>query len=177
MITRSYSGPLDAIPLGATGYILDAWCAGKQYRRDEAGLTFTDGTGGIRLDAAVRVSIDMDPTIRPCYSTFDEYVAANPEGERFRTWITSAGRRPAGRLLIVPGNGSHGPIPGGYVWATIDYRSADLSVTGVMVHDCDDGLMVKECGTLDEAAKELATLAELAPFNMYELKDFGYHCE
>ena len=100
------------------------------------------------------------------YASFDAYAAAIPAGEAYRNWL---GTDPNLRLLA--GTGSHGGLPGGYLWASILQRRSGIVV---IVNDCDDGMIVKACTDLDEAQRALDDLTTLTPFAMHELAALGY---
>lgn len=106
---------------------------------------------------------------RPIYNSFDEYVAAHPEGETFRRWITNDGRR---NVILLPTTPNTNGIPGDYLWACIiQYPSGTYKVG---VYDCDDGEVEKEVDTLEEAQEWFEKLKLLAPFGLYEMRQFGY---
>lgn len=120
------------------------------------------------------------------YRTFDAYVAENPEGEGYRNWITNFGRLPADGLLVFTGDGTHGGIPGGFLWA----RLAQHYVKGeknkyeptdkwyIHVHDCDDGLLSKEFPDKQAALDGLTEIEGYAPISFHELHALlGYKWE
>lgn len=61
---------------------------------------------------------------RPSYDSFDAYVAAHPEGEYFRRWLTEDGKL---GLVIVPCFPNWCGLPGDYFWAYMgrEYRKAE----------------------------------------------------
>jgi hypothetical protein len=113
------------------------------------------------------------------YRTFDAYVSENPKGESYRNWITNDGRLPADGLLIFTGTGSHSGIPGGFLWATLaqHYIKTDKNVYEnkkewyIHVHDCDDGLLVKEFPDKQSALNGMAEIEAYAPINFVELSN------
>ena len=118
-----------------------------------------------------------------CYHSFDEWVAAYPDGEHFRNWIVDS-RNSKWHIgwLFIPQDEPHScPLPGGYVWALgvkrapqlleLDPGSADYYV---VVQDNDDGIMRKDFDTEEEVLEEMKNLEEMAPFHLWDLKEFGY---
>lgn len=98
------------------------------------------------------------------YPTFKDYVAAHPEGERYRTWLN--------RASFVQGDGPHGPLPGGYLYILIvPYPD---STYGVVVGDCDDGYTCRPCASREEAERAVEDLKLLSPFSISDLSEFGY---
>jgi len=125
---------------------------------------------------------------RPCYDDFDTYVAAHPEGEGFRRWLTEDGKM---GLVLVPCYSNFCGLPGDYYFAYIarEYRRATeeerqkgeerrkqvpSGLFFVHVNDCDDSGGNKFHLTLEQAREELANLKLLAPFTISELEAFGY---
>jgi hypothetical protein len=109
---------------------------------------------------------------RAAFRSFDLYVRLHPEGESFRAWLTNNGRR---EVLLVPGCGPHGALPGGYVWAiVVEYPASGWRV---IVHDNDDASMSLHCESEAEARRELEVLKDMAPFGLRELALFGYQWE
>lgn len=117
------------------------------------------------------------------YHSFDEYVAAYPDGERFRSWITRGTDRPEHVfLLFVPMDSWPScPLPGGYLWALGKKRHARLLELDpeetdyyVVVQDSDDGILRKELDTEAEVLEEMKNLEQMAPFCLCDLKEFGY---
>ena len=126
-------------------------------------------------------------TDKTLYTSFDDYAVDYAEGEQYRNWL--ADRQigiPDGDtfkladspLLIFKGDGPHGGIPGGFLWSSIGISMFDWErgyVHGnwffvVHVHDCDDGLITRKCGTIWEfAVREQSDLAIMAPISMDEL--------
>lgn len=106
----------------------------------------------------------------PCFRSFDDYAKANPDGEHFRAWVTNRGHNRD--YLLVPGVGPHGNLSGGYLWAhVVNYLDGTFAVK---VHDSDDGCVSKSVMSLLSGTQELDNLEKLAPFDMVELKSFGY---
>jgi hypothetical protein len=125
------------------------------------------------------------------YASFDEYVADHPEGERFRAWLTNVRVDKRGRPVRgyeVPHSvelfrreepTGHNELPGGYLWATIvdwttGYWQDNPQGFKVHVNDNDDGVVIKIVSTREEAEEEMANLRLLAPFEMGDLRLFGY---
>ena len=102
-------------------------------------------------------------TVGPNFTSFDDYVAAYPDGEKFRNWLTRSKV-----ALLVKGTGTHDPLPGGFLWASVHHREDG---TFVVVHDDDDGAW--EYRT-DNPAHELENLKELAPLSPNLLMFVGY---
>lgn len=92
-------------------------------------------------------------------------------------------------LVIFKGDGMHSGIVGDFLWA--QFRcvrgwkypppllklspDANNHLFDVMVHDCDDGTIVKHCPTLEEGLEWLNNLKELSPVSFNELMDlFGF---
>lgn len=120
------------------------------------------------------------------YRSFDAYVAEHPEGESYRRWITNDGRLAADGLLIFSGEGTHSGIPGGFLWAVlaIHYVQGEGNKyvpNGkwyVHVHDCDDGLLVKEFDNKEAAIDGMAEIEGYAPITFRELVTvLGYSVE
>ena len=99
----------------------------------------------------------------PHFTSFDDYVAAFPEGEGFRNWLTRSGV-----ALIVKGTGLHDPLPGGFLWASVHNRDG---ATVVVVQDDDDGAWEYKT---NNPAGELDNLKELAPLSPILLGFVGY---
>jgi hypothetical protein len=106
------------------------------------------------------------------YDNFDAYVAAHPDGEAYRAWVTNHGH--SGPVYLLFGTGPHSSLPGGYLWASIVKRGEQ---TCVMVHDCDDGCVARDVSS-DSAQQALQELVQIVPFNMADLVEhFGYRWE
>jgi hypothetical protein len=105
----------------------------------------------------------------PCYDSFDEYVAAHPEGESFRAWVTSSGRNK--HVKLIPGAGPHSGLPGEYLHAHLVHSDECMWIS---VRDCDDGYITKVVDDKEEGLQELENLKKLAPFHLWELEEFGY---
>lgn len=106
----------------------------------------------------------------PHFRSFDEYVAAFPQAEYFRRWITSDGHNKT--VFFVQGDGPHSSLPGGYLWAYIG-KFRDQPWT-VHVGDIDDGHMIKQVAGEFQAMQELELLVGFSPFDMRELTQVGY---
>ena len=116
---------------------------------------------------------------RPVFESFDLYVRAHPEGERFRDWITERGNRRVQDILLLPADPNQGcQLPGGYLWASFGWRPdpdrPEHHHWTVYIHDCDDGCVKKSVPDVQAAFAEYENLKLLAPFRLYELTEFGY---
>lgn len=130
---------------------------------------------GAYMGAEELIEMGIDETGQiPYFRSFNEYASHFPEGEQFRDWLTKGGRRDD--ILLVQGDGPHGSLPGGYIWAYVaePFRGQPWTI---YVGDNDDGLMVKRFENEQEARQDLNNLADFAPFEMSEIKEFGYQWE
>lgn len=122
------------------------------------------------LDKEERLALSQMPR----YYTFDEYAKNHPEGETFRRWITSDGRR--NDILFIPSYKSHSSIPGGYLWSyKITYRYGNEHNWYVNLHDCDDDMLQLVVTTELEADQALKFLDDMAPVYYHELANFGWN--
>jgi hypothetical protein len=139
---------------------------------DCAGSVFTVA----RKDLAASARIISTPRGELHYETFDAYVADFPEGERYRAWLAKDRECWLMRLVDPPHVGSmHGGLPGNFM-ALAFSRMVDGGVR-LAAHDCDDGLMVRDFASSDEARAVANDMAQLTPFSMRlagELFDFRW---
>jgi hypothetical protein len=140
--------------------------------------------------------------MQTAYISVESYVADYPAGESYANWMNGrtmavplAGPVPVSAkkpivgfvvrqspIAIVQGDGPHGGIEGGFLWARILLRLVDwrAGYAGgwyyvVAVHDCDDGLTVQRFDSWEAAEQALADLCTLAPVTMHDLvAAFGY---
>lgn len=126
---------------------------------------------------------EAEARVKPVYATFAEYVAAHPDGERWRKWVEDGS--------LVPGYGGASCLPGDYYvvqireWpvrarkpdGSLDYarRNENLGTEiWVTVNDGDDGFCSKRCADRAAALAEVEALKDLAPFYYGDLREFGY---
>ena len=104
---------------------------------------------------------------KPCFDSFDEYIAFYPDGEKWRKWV--------GDGILIPTYSSC--LDGDFYVASIkqwnDYRSKKLEIW-ICINNGDDGMCKKLCESIEKANQEMENLKNLAPFCLGELKDFGY---
>ena len=95
------------------------------------------------------------------YTSFELYVKDHPDGEKFRNWMTNFGKRD--KVWIFPGQGPHGSIPGGFVWATVSQYGHMFVVA---VHDSDDGMAQKSFHKMQSALQEVESLCQVSYVDM-----------
>ena len=111
-----------------------------------------------------RQEYERERQSRPIFDTFDDYVKAFPEAEKYRRWVENG--------ILLPTYEGYCGMPGDYVTASIHNWKESWFV---IVNDCDDGSLRLTLKSRQDAEKEIGNLRLLAPFMMSELRDFGYH--
>lgn len=115
------------------------------------------------------------------YSSFDEYVKDFPEGETWREWFTNQPN-----AVLLKGSENWSCIPGHYYLAIAypfyqakEQRWMKGKVPSYPPHvticDGDDYSLEKVFERHIDAIIELDILKELTPFDLCDLKDFGYN--
>lgn len=114
---------------------------------------------------------------RPIFEDFESYANVHPEGRRYWHWTTNSGLRP---VILLPADDETHCLPGRYYWAYIArYPDNPLHKKRgrwyIHVADCDDGEITHTYETEAEAREAFDNLRQLAPFYLYDLKEFGYN--
>lgn len=109
------------------------------------------------------------PSGKPYYNDFDSYALDNPEGERFRAWLTHRGRNNVTLFLMSDYDrmgAPHGGLPGEYLALTLTESRGEMLLS---LHDCDDGLAQRRWPVEQRAAAEalVEDMKQLAPFDMW----------
>lgn len=128
------------------------------------------------LEQQERERVEKEANQKPkFFNSFDEYVAAYPEGSRWKHMVEG------GILLATYEHCTC--LEGWYLIAKIQqckrYDSStkkltDEIVTSVLVEDGDDFMLRKCVKNLEEAQEELNSLKDWAPFNPIDLYCFDY---
>lgn len=103
-------------------------------------------------------------------------VAGKPAHHRARHGMPSTVHDPVHTLFLVPGGGPHPGLPGNYLYGFMLETAGGASGASwsIHLHDRQDGEVVCDCGTVEEALTHLQELVESAPFHMEELEAFGF---
>ncbi len=111
------------------------------------------------------------------YTTFEAYIADYPKAEYNRNWLTHDGTRQP-LMLKATNDEFYCLFAGGYYSAFVGHwLPKDGGGWWVLVHDSDDFMYRKECGSEAEANQQLEELKDMVPFNLNELELFGFYIE